>query len=180
MNLIPSNRVKRLHFVGIGGAGMANDDLDNLLGKVDLAREGTLAQGHMQQRAHFAHDHRAERAFERDPEAAGPLLGADRRPGGTAGKEAGGSLGELQLVIIPEKNDTAALNLQPDPLIMRIQRILAFFHHKSAGRMNPGAAGLGETAGFVRSLHREGRQLFRNRLEQIGFHGASSDKNDQI
>ena len=134
----------------------------------------------MEQRAHFPHDHRTEGAFQRDPQAAGLLVRADGRRRAAARKEAGGSGGQFQLVIVPEKDDPAPLHRQPYPLVMGVQGIFAFFQHKRAGRMNPGAAGLGKASGLVRSLNGEGCKLFRNGLKQIRIHGISSYEYDQI
>ena len=150
---------------GVRAAGMANDDLHDLGGKVQLAGQRALAQGHMEQRPHLPDHQRAQGALQGDPEATG-MPGRFHLAGAIPpGEEASRTSFQGQFVLIPPEQHIAGLHRQPDPLLVFPKGINPFFQHKAAGGVNPGAAGQGKTPRLVEALHRQGSQFVGDVLQ---------------
>ena len=134
----------------------------NLFRQIDLAGQGALFERHVEQRPHFPHDHGAERAFQRDPQAAGFLIRGDFAPLVAARQETGGAGGQRQFVVVPEQDDASLFHREPDPLVVGVQGPGSLIQHDRAGGGDPRAAGLGQASGLVVTFHREGGQMFRD------------------
>ena len=74
-------------------------------------------------------------------------------------------------MIIPGEDDIPPLDREPHPLIMRVEGVGPLLQDETAGRVNPGAAGLRQASGLVDALHGQGAEMLRDLFQQVRSHG---------